>query len=641
MGDIRLTGFVSNLDTERLISDMMRVEQMKVDKVKAKRQISLWRQEGFREIIGMTHKLQSTYFDVLKPQNNLGSLSAFSSFTYDVRANGKETSAVSVTARADIMQKNMTIDRVQQLATKDTWTGNSSDLRTLKTGELNLSDVVTALDGSDLELMIAVDGTYKKIAVSNADVQNASDVQALAGLLDAKVVEEFGADFTGMVSHDGNRLTMNFAGAEIKAFQFTDNEASLEALGLKNGQSNLDYRNQTIKELFGLNQSDLNTFEINGEAIALNENMTIQAMTRAINQSQAGVTLAYNALNDQFVMHANNEGTANDINIKDGSTAETVLGKLFGHADLVDASGQVTGIDRQAAKNALLTVNGVDIVKSNNSFQIEKMNITLNAVSTDPIEIQVKTDAEPMMEKIKGFIEEYNELIETINEKYSEKRNTKYGPLSDEQRDQMSEEEIEKWEKKAKEGMLRGSYELDNMVSKLRSAFIDPIEGVSISMKDLGIGSLNYEEKGKLTLDETKFKTAVANRYEEVVQLFTKSSDIPYREESQVLRERRYKESGIADRLDGIMKDYTRTTRNSEGIKGILVNKAGVKNDVSAVENEYSKEIKSYDKRINTLIRRLASKEAAYYAKFSRLETALSQMESQSNSLFGMLGQGM
>lgn len=648
MAGIRISGIMSGFDTESMIKDLMKAESAKLDKVKQTRQYTSWQQEGFRETINKLKTFQSNYFDVLKPTTNFTSIASFAKFSYSIKSGGVDTDKINVVANADAKMKEITIDSIDQLASKDTWTGATSGIRGIDTVNLDaatLSSDLTAA-GKNLEFTLSVGSTAKVISVDPASF---SDVGSLATAIDAKVQAAFGSDYAGLVSSDGSNLNFDFVGSEVKILKYGDNIESMVGLFTSDtNKSSYDYKSQSLNSLFGLTNSQLSSIQINGKNIALDETDTISKMIEKVNASDANVTLSYDTLNDKFTLKSNLEGSANNISIEDGSDAETLFSSLFGVSDLSPMIG-VTGTDtsvnlpdgdvslRSVGKNAQLSINGIDIIQSNNNFSFDGVNYSLKAISSEPIEIGIETDANSIIDNIKNFVNEYNEIVDYINGKLTEKRDYDYDPLTDEERESLSDEEITKWEEKAKQGILKGSSELSSMLTELRNAVIQPIEGVGITMAQIGISSTSYTDRGKLTIDETKLKSALENNYEDVVNLFTKQSEVRYSDSSN--RNQRNSENGISNRFDDILKDYIRTTRDTDGNKGILIVKAGIENDVSQFENTFQKKLTGYDDRIADLLDYLSDKEEYYYTMFSKMESALSQMEAQSSSLLSQLGQ--
>ncbi|NMA67551.1 MAG: flagellar filament capping protein FliD, partial [Clostridiaceae bacterium] len=247
--------------------------------------------------------------------------------------------------------------------------------------------------------------------------------------------------------------------------------------------------------------------------------------------------------------------------------------------------------------------------------------------------ITVTQDIESSVEKIKAFIEEYNKLIDNINGKVKEKYDRNYLPLTEEQKADMKEDDIKRWEEKAKTGLLRNDSLLQNITLAMRRALYEKVEGVNISLADIGISSKSYTDYGKLYLDEDKLRNALSTRPEEVAKLFNGVSEqVPSydRDLSKEERDIRYNNSGVLVRISDILEDYISTKRNKDGKKGFLLEKAGIENDLSNTQNFINEQLKDYDKRINNMVEKLIKKEEQYYRQFSRLETLLTQMNQQS-----------
>ena len=645
MANMRISGIMSGFDTDTMIKDLMKAESAKLDKVKKDKQYATWQQEGFRDIINKIKMFQSNYFDVLKSGQNLTSATSFAKFSYSVKSGGVDSDKVSIIAGADVKNKSVTINSIDQLASKDRWTGNVADLSGIKIQGLDAGALSTSLGtaGKNLEFTLAVGSTAKVI---NIDPTSFSDVTTLQAAIQSKVTAAFGSDYGDLVTTDGTDIKFDVAGSEVKIMKYGTNSESMVGLfGADVTQSSKSYQTKSIGELFGLDNTTLSSIKINDTTIVLDATDTISKMVEKINASEAGVTVSYDSLGDKFSMVSKTEGSANNIKIQDGSNAETLFGKLFGVSDLVDANsepiiesapGISNGLTYDAGVNAKLTINNVSIIQGNNNFSLDGINYSLKATSTDPIEIGVETDTTSIIDNIKGFVKDYNEIVDYINGKLTEKRDYDYAPLTDDEKEALTEEEITKWEEKAKAGMLKGSSELSTILTQFRNAVIEPTTGVGMTMNQIGISSTSYTDRGKLTIDETKLKAAIESNYDEVVNLFTKESTTTYNDSAN--RPTRDKENGVASRFEDIIKDYVRTTRDTNGNKGILIVKAGMINDASQFSNTIQKTLTAYDERLSDLADYLANKEEYYYTMFSKMESALSQMDSQASALMSQLG---
>ncbi len=624
MATMRISGIMSGMDTDQMIKDLMKAESMRLDKVKQDKQYVEWQQESYREVINQMRGFQSTFFDVLKPSTNLMSGSSFSKFDYGVTSGGVTSSAVSITATASASAaKSLTINRIDQLATKDTWTGSVTGIRGIETQGLNMDN----LAGKNLEFSIAIGSTAKTITIPNADVIGLG-VTDLAAKLNTEISSAFGADYANVVSADvvSGELKFDFAGSEVKILE-ASNPESITALGITSGASSYGYKSKGVDELLGFTGIDLSVININGKTIALSGADTIDAMNKKLNDAGAGFEIKYNSLSDNFSMVSTKDGSANNIVLDDANTS-AFMGKLFNIADPTTA--QAGGL------NAKLTINGEPVIQGSNVFQLDGITFDLKSTSLDPIDITVAVNTESIADNIKNFVIEYNKMIDSLTTKLTERRDYDYKPLTDEQRESLSEDEIEKWETRAKLGSMKSATELNTFLTELRNAVIEPIEGVGISMKDIGLSSSSYQDRGKLIIDEDKLNLALENNYDEVVNLFTAKSSVEYSDTAN--RSTRKSENGIANRFNDILTDYVRTSRDTNGNKGILIIKAGIENDTSTFQNDISKRISSYDTRLDRLAEYLASREDYYYNMFSKMESALSQMQAQGDSLMGMLG---
>lgn len=638
MAVTRLTGITSGMDTDKMVKDLMKAESARLDKVKKNQTSVSWQQEAYRDVISKIRTLQSTYFDTLTPEKNISSSASFGKFSYNVTSGGVASTAVSVTANADASSKSVVINKITQLATKDTMSGVESEMRGVKTGEFDLATVKANLGASGMKMTVAIGSDSKVIELTQAELGAVADKTQLAAALNTKISAAFGSDFDDIVSvknlntpNPGNgQIEFDSSGSTVRVYTFIGNENTMTQLGLTNGQSNMDYTSKTLNQLFGVTDAQIGTISINGTSISLSqEDSYAQAMDK-INKSGAEVLLKYDSLSDKFSLTSTAEGSANNIDITSGSGAETLFSKMFGVTDFTDLDYKHT-----SGKNATLQINGIDVVQSSNTFGFDGINYSLKETSAVEINVGITVEKKSIIDNIKGFVSEYNKLIDSISTKFSEKKYYDYEPLTDEERDALSEEEITRWEDKAKSGNLRGATELSTFLTKLRNALVEPIEGSNINLAAIGITSTSYMEKGKLSIDETILSEKLDTNFDDVVRLFSQQSDKAYGSGNGA---ERYRESGIGARMDDIMKDYTRTTRDTNGNKGILIMKAGVTNDASIVNNELTKKLLDYDQRISDLEDYLADREAYYYSTFAAMESAMTKLQSQADSLTGMIG---
>lgn len=272
-----------------------------------------------------------------------------------------------------------------------------------------------------------------------------------------------------------------------------------------------------------------------------------------------------------------------------------------------------------AAGTHVLTKDGNYVNAANGFFSL------VQDPQSEEVTFDAKVDSDKIVDAVKDMIKDLNEIIQLVNDEVSTKPNRDYAPLTDEQKEELTEEQIEKWEKKAKAGSLFGDSDLRGLSDKLRFIFNTGSEEKSM-LESFGIStSTNYSDNGKLVLDETKFRAALETNAEDLKELFTKTANTTTGEKG-----------GFMARLTVITEKYAST---SGATKGILIEKAGsTYAPTSILTNYLQKSIDSVDDYIERLQDQLETEQDRYISQFTTLETLISQMNSQSSWLSSSFG---
>jgi flagellar hook-associated protein 2 len=340
--------------------------------------------------------------------------------------------------------------------------------------------------------------------------------------------------------------------------------------------------------------------------------------------------MTYSQVSDKFTMTTTDTGASAEINITNTD------GNLFGAGSHINITDEAI----QNGQDAKFYLNGQTdpIYRSSNVFTIDGATYTLKAPTTEAIEFTVENNSEEVMEKITSFIDDFNEIYADLQDRLSEKIERDYPPLNEAQKEEMTESQIEKWEEKAKSGLLRNDSILSNIMRNLRSAFYDNIDGTTTNFREIGISNSDNYNKFEIVVDEAKLKQALDQNPEEVMALFNKEEDISYRPGlSSVDRNQRYGEVGFAHRISDILNDAVRTRRDASGYKGTLVEKIGVDGDTTEFNNFMTRQLDSIEERIQKAIDKMEDKENYYFDQFTRMERVISQLNAQSESLYGMM----
>ncbi len=630
---LRLTG-LSGFDTESMVSELMKAERIPLNALMQKRTLVEWRQAAYREVSSSLIGFKSKFFDIVNRSSYL--LSANSVKT--MAAKSSNSAYVTATASADAKAGTQSI-KVLQLATADK-TVSSERVSKPITGTVNENKLA---DLAGKKLIVQLDGVNKEITLGNITEDNlATELQT--SLDDAfgknKIKAEDGTEievskFTVAYDKTTNALSINTANGATKVAVYGPSEtigesAGLADLGLTAGASNRISLKSTLASLAGslstalqFGPDDTVEFTINGSTISAKSTDTLeQVFSKINNDTKANAHISYDEVTDKITLTSKQAGEGNNLKLSESGSNFLAALNL----------GTIT-----EGQDAKVLLNGTEtLVRSSNTITVNGVTYTLNKVHDPASEgetITIEQDTDSVIKNVKSFVEEYNKLIASLNGKVSETYDRDYPPLTDEQKEAMEDEDIEKWEKKAKTGILRNDSLLQQITLSMRKALYEKIDGVGLTLKDIGISTGSYTEQGKLYLDEDKLKNALLNKPDEVTKLLNGVSPENPSYTRTLTKEQkadRYSKSGVFQRLADIIEDNVSTTRNADGKKGILLEKAGIEGDISNTENLIYEELEDFDDRIDTMIDRLTRKEENYYVKFSKLETMLNQMNQQS-----------
>ena len=362
--------------------------------------------------------------------------------------------------------------------------------------------------------------------------------------------------------------------------------------------------------------------------IKISREDTMQDVMKRINE-ETGIQVSYQNTADKFVFTSKREGASGSFEFKAAAGTEGILKGLFGNNIMDKAQGSDARLEVKYAGSDEV----VEIVRDSNTFTVDGMTITLKGTfgydennqpikDTEAITFDAKVDDEKILETIKEMVKEFNEIIELVNKEAKTKPNRDYSPLTDAQKKELSESEIEAWEEKAKEGLLFNDNDIKGLSNGLRfvlgSGDLQELEKIGITV------SSTASDNGKLSLDESKFKAALASDPESVKELFTKEQ---IKDESGNI----IQSSGIATNMKKVLDKYAKTIGEP---KGILIDRAGsIKSPASITQNELYRQIQEIDKRIANLQDTLKMEQDRYIRQFTTLESLIAQMNSQSSAL--------
>ncbi len=399
---------------------------------------------------------------------------------------------------------------------------------------------------------------------------------------------------------DGGTLGLTKANASNKI----SSNVSLKAMGMEPNNEDGGY-----------------TLKINGKEITVGKDATVDGLMSAVNKSDAGVTMTYSSLTNSFTIESNEMGGAGKVEIEDN--------ELTRGLGLTDENGEV-GLTQ--GQNAIFELNGQEIYLNANSYTLDGTTFTFNENMAigETYTANVTKDNSAVKDIVKDFVKDYNQLIDDVynyigKAPAEDSKGNRYEPLTDAERDEMDEDEIKKWDEKAKQGVLYNDSTVSRIMSQLRSALYDTVtldDGSKFGIFSMGIKtSTEYKDHGKLEIDEDAFDKAFEQNSDAVVKLFTDSN------------------SGVMSKLNKIMDSAVKSTGKAE-TRGVLVQKAGKANSSVTTDSYIYKQMRRVQERIKDLQTRYDDKEEYWWKVFTNMETAMSDLNSQTSYISQYLGTG-
>lgn len=528
--------------------------------------------------------------------------------------------------------------------------------------------VAEKLGGSTISF--SYNGTEKRITL---DQYNDTDtIETVQADLQKKLDDAFGAGnitvgLTKNAAQDEASLSFDVT-SPASTLTVTDGDPAVIGdnglLGIERGQSNrvllhkplvesglMTFNTQAAVDATKLNDGSGELYlSINGKQIhGITENSTVNEILQAINSSDAGVQASYQAGSDSFVLTSAGKGTSATPVFDTMPGVTNLADSLFG--TLTAMSSGTTGMPAMSAvvgQDAILEVKYpgsddlVQITRASNTFELDGLNVTLKktfgydasgnrVADTEDITFDAEVDADKTAEAVQQMIDAYNEIVAMVNSECKTKPDRKYPPLTDEQKDEMKDEQIEKWEEKAKQGILFADVDLRMMADNLRTV-VNSQDMLALSK--IGITtSTSYSDNGKLVFDAETFKAALREDPNGVMDLLTRTAETTRDSNGNTITTR---PAGLVNNIKAVLDRYAST---SGAVKGILVERAGsIYAPTTVLNNSIQKQLDKLDDYIDTLNDRLQNELDRYIKQFTSLESLINQMNSQSGYLQSMFG---
>ena len=568
---MRVSGINSGLDTDSIVQELVSAYNTKTEKYQKEQTKLSWKQESWK---GLNTKVYSLY-------NNVGKLRFSSAY------NTKKTTS-SDTTKATVTASSSAVNGTQKLHVLAT-----AQSGYLTGGKLSLREEVTDTDGTTK--LKDVKGTVK-------------------------------------------------AETKLSEIGFTGDEASL----------------------------NINTTDEEGNAVtktvSLTKDSTIQDVVNALKDN--GLNASFDANNGRIFVSSKSTGKAADFSLvsattkfvekkdADGNVIKDSNGKPTMELVALSAEEQAAskkligllGLDTDSSnaygdkaakingRDAVIVLNGVKYTNTTNDFAINGLNISVNGVTDDvadpdsdaclsglndstAVSINTTTDSQGIYDTVKDFLTEYNNIINEITKLYNADSAGSYEPLTDDEKDKMSDTEIEKWETKIKDSLLRRDNSLSSVMNAMMTSMSQSIEinGKSYSLSSFGIQTLGFlnaaeNEQNAYHINGDEDDENTSGKEDKLMAAITSDPDT-------VIEFMKQLTTNLYKSIDDQMQSNDLRSRYK------------IYND-----KEMDKQYTNLTKTIKEWESKVSDKEDYYYKQFSNMETALAKLQSQTSSISSMLG---
>ena len=342
-------------------------------------------------------------------------------------------------------------------------------------------------------------------------------------------------------------------------------------------------------------------------------------------KSALNITASYDAVSDAFSIVNTQSGTNNKVSLSmdTGASSATYTTALLNNLKLGQVSGgtisaplsfTISGTTAKleaAGTNASVKVDGRTYTNlQDNKLQVNGVTYTFKKATPvgTPAQVTIAQDQEKLVENVKKFVEDYNKLLDDLHGRYNNNKYPDYGVLTKEQEAGMSREQVDKWNERAKAGLLYRNDYVRSIISDMRDAVTNRVGSAPGRYNNLAsIGITSKDQSGHLKLDETKLRNAIAAEPDAVKQIFSHTDE-----------DDNYSDNGVATRLS------ERLGKRMESLKS----HAGMTADKSD-RSELGKLIQEYEKQMSDFKKLMSSFENQLYKKYNAMEEAISRLSTQ------------
>ncbi len=667
---MRLSGLMSGMDTESIIQELVAVRRTKVDDTKRAQTKHQWKQEAWKSLNTQVLKLyngalsnmrfESSFIKKITKVSNPNAVSvitgegamnsvqslqvtklAKSAYMTGGKLTGSEEAYKGSAKLADVLANSgIELEEGEDFGTINlNMNGETKSIVIVKdmtinsfTSALRDAGINASFDEKNQRLFVSSKstGSDQNFTLVGADISGCKVLQSL-GLSSYGTAEQ--AYYDNLINHTQEAITGRIEGEEKNLIAQRNSLAETQQSQLKqlNSYKSLFAGIDTTKPL---SEADRLKVKEKIESLKDSKNSTEKSAYKELKNWSSKYEKTAQELDD--IMSNKLEVTGQDSDGKNiygirDSYAATVREQVEKEAaaavqikEQYENGGLKANVENKIeGDDALISLNGVDFVSESNTFEINGLTLTVNATTAEneTITITTEDDTQGIYDMVKNFFKEYNTIINQMDKLYNADSAKGYEPLTDEEKESMSDSAVEEWETKIKDAILLKDSTLSTIASTMKKIIMSgvSVNGKQMYLSDFGIETLSYftaadNEKNAYHIDgdaddaatagnADKLKSMIASNPDTVVSFFTTLSKNLYSKLSDLMKGTEYSSSYTLYEDKKMKEDY----------------------------DDYTSKIKDLEKKLNDY-------EDQWYAKFASMETALAKLQSNASAVTSLLG---
>lgn len=606
---IRITGMNSGLDTDSIIQELMKAQSAKKETLEKEQTRLEWTQDAWKELNDKIYKFWNKALDnmrwessYMKKKTTIGDSSIATVSGASNAATGSQTLAVKQLARTAYL----TGAKMEREVTSESTLFQAGVLKPGESAEIKVNDTTIKL-----ETGMTIEGLCSEL--NKAGVSASFDETNQRFFISAK---KSGAEGDFTISGDTDALK------KLGLLTPSDEELKWAEIDPTSAEFTTEMENAARSYYEEVQQLTMAKKSLEDEYAALQNKQAAGPLSEYENERLQVLPGVIQKYGDDITAKSKFFDTSGGSPVATADLRTELEKKITDAKDVRDWAKDAGAVRIQGA-DAIIELNGAEFTSSTGNFSINGLTITAQTVSEKNADGTYKTttlntveDVDGIYDMVKDFLKEYNELIKEMDTLYNADSAKGYDPLTSEEKDALSDDEVEKWEKKIKDSLLRRDQTLGSVTTTLKQSMLASftINGKNYGLATFGISTLSYfsaqeNEHGIYHIDgdsddddtsanTDKLKAAIAEDPEAVMKFFSQLANNMY------------------DKMYTYMKSNDYSSRNKVY-------------DDKRMASEYD----AYKDKIKAQEEKLQKIEDRYYSQFTAMEKALAKLNSQQSAL--------